>query len=75
MRDIAFIGHRADRTGTMCALYRIAVQNRTKKEAVQEMTKGGFNFHAVWDNLPEWIEEIDVESLKKDAGIKSGKKK
>jgi len=67
--------HGADRTGTMCALYRIAVEDRTKEEAVQEMTKGGFNFHTVFDNLPEWIEEIDVESLKKDAGIKSGKKK
>ena len=67
--------HGADRTGTMCALYRIAVENRTKKEAIQEMTKGGFNFHAVWDNLPEWIEEIDVESLRKDAGIKTDAKK
>ena len=67
--------HGADRTGTMCALYRIAVQGRTKKEAVREMTKGGFNFHTVFDNLPKWIEEIDVESLRKDAGIKNGVKK
>jgi len=63
--------HGADRTGTMCALYRIAVQGWTKQKAIQEMTEGGFNFHAVFDNLHEWIEELDVESIKKDTGIVS----
>jgi protein tyrosine phosphatase (PTP) superfamily phosphohydrolase (DUF442 family) len=63
--------HGADRTGTMCALYRIAVQGWTKEEAVREMTEGGFNFHAVFDNLPQWIQELDVESIKRDAGIKT----
>jgi len=62
--------HGADRTGTMCALYRIAVQGWTKEEAIREMTEGGFNFHAVFDNLPDWIQELDLESIKKDAGIK-----
>lgn len=61
--------HGADRTGTMSALYRIAVQGWTKKEAIREMTDGGFNFHAVFDNLPEWIQQLDVESIRKDAGI------
>jgi protein tyrosine/serine phosphatase len=63
--------HGADRTGTMSAWYRIAVQGWTKEEAVREMTDGGFNFHSVFDNLPEWIQELDVESIKKDAGIKT----
>jgi len=62
--------HGADRTGTMCALYRIVVQGWTKEEAIREMTEGGFNFHAVFDNLPDWIQELDLESIKKDAGIK-----
>jgi len=61
--------HGADRTGTMSALYRIAVQGWSKKQAVREMTDGGFNFHAVFDNLLEWIQKLDVESIKKDAGI------
>ena len=61
--------HGADRTGTMCALYRIAVQGWSKERALQEMTQGGFNFHAVFDNLPEWIEELDIDSLKKEAGM------
>lgn len=63
--------HGADRTGTMSALYRIAVQGWTREEAVREMTDGGFNFHAVFDNLPEWIQELDVESIRKDAGIET----
>src|SRR4030042_3868966 len=35
----------ADRTGTMCALYRIAVQGWGKEEAIAEMTEGGFGFY------------------------------
>lgn len=61
--------HGADRTGTMSALYRIAVQGWTKDEAVREMTKGGFNFHTVFGNLAEWIQKLDIESIKKEAGI------
>lgn len=64
--------HGADRTGTMVSLYRIVVQGWTKEEAIREMTEGGFGFHGVWSNLPEWIQELDVEKIKKDAGIKTG---
>jgi protein tyrosine phosphatase (PTP) superfamily phosphohydrolase (DUF442 family) len=64
--------HGADRTGTMSALYRIAVQGWTKEEAIREMTGGGFGFHEVWQNLPSWIADLDIESIKRDAGIKTG---
>lgn len=64
--------HGADRTGTMCALYRVAVQGWTKEEAIREMTEGGFGFHEVWQNLPEWITDLDIESIRRDAGIKGG---
>ncbi len=64
--------HGADRTGTMCAIYRVAVQGWSKEDAIREMTEGGFGFHEVFDNLPEWIEQIDMESLRRDAGIKTG---
>jgi protein tyrosine phosphatase (PTP) superfamily phosphohydrolase (DUF442 family) len=65
--------HGADRTGTMTALYRIAVQGWTKEASVREMTEGGFGFHDIWTNLPSWIAELDVESIRRDAGIKIGK--
>jgi protein tyrosine/serine phosphatase len=61
--------HGADRTGTMIALYRIAVQGWTRGEAIREMTEKGFNFHPVFDNLPEWIQKLDIEAIKTDAGI------
>lgn len=64
--------HGSDRTGAMCALYRIAVQGWTREEAIREMSEGGFGFHRIWANLKKWIRIIDVQALKKEAGIKAG---
>lgn len=55
--------HGADRTGAMCAVYRIAVQGWTKEDALREMREGGYGFHAVWENIPAWIGELKVEDL------------
>jgi len=62
--------HGADRTGTMCAVYRVAVQGWTKEEALREMAQGGFGFHGIWKNLIQWIDGLDIERIKKRAGIK-----
>jgi protein tyrosine/serine phosphatase len=64
--------HGADRTGTMCAIYRVAVQGWSKEEAAKEMALGGFGFHGIWDNLIHWINGLDIEGIKKKAGIKQG---
>ncbi|MGA1826258.1 MAG: dual specificity protein phosphatase family protein [bacterium] len=61
--------HGADRTGTMAAIYRIVVQGWSKEEAIKEMTDGNFGFHAVWVNLPQWIQDLDIQKIKKKAGI------
>ncbi len=61
--------HGADRTGSMVAVYRTAVQGWSKEEALQEMTKGGFGYHQVWRNLPRWFRRLDIASLRKEAGI------
>ena len=61
--------HGADRTGTMCAAYRVAVEGWSKKDALDEMTEGGFGFHSVWKNLPKLIEKLDVDKVKRDAGL------
>lgn len=63
----------ADRTGTMVALYRVAVQGWTKDEALREMTKGGYGFNEVWVNLPHWIRDLDVDSIRAEAGIKTSR--
>ena len=35
----------------------------------EKMVQGGFGFHAVVGNLLEWIQELDIEALREDAGI------
>jgi protein tyrosine phosphatase (PTP) superfamily phosphohydrolase (DUF442 family) len=62
--------HGADRTGTMCALYRVVVQGWSKEEALKEMVQGGFGFHGIWENLIQWIDGLDIERIKKRAGIR-----
>lgn len=61
--------HGADRTGAMAAVYRAVMQGWTKEEALREMTKGGYGYHRVWRNLPLWFKKLDVEALRREAGI------
>jgi protein tyrosine phosphatase (PTP) superfamily phosphohydrolase (DUF442 family) len=63
--------HGADRTGTMIAVYRIAVQGWSKAEAIREMTQGGFGFHPIWNLLPRWVQTLDIDRIKRQAGMKS----
>jgi len=62
--------HGADRTGAMCAIYRVAVQGWSKEEAVREMADGGFGFHEAWKNLVPWINSLDIDAIKEKSGIK-----
>lgn len=61
--------HGADRTGTMTAVYRIAVQGWSKEEAIREMNDGSFGFHGIWQNLVAWINFLDFETIKKEFGF------
>lgn len=60
----------ADRTGTMCAIYRIVIQGWNKEDAIEEMTEGGYNFHEIWKDLKTFINKLNPEDLKKEAGVK-----
>ncbi len=62
--------HGADRTGTMIAVYRIIVQGWSKAEAIREMTEGGFGFHPIWSNLTTWIQNLNIDRIQRQAGIK-----
>ena len=62
--------HGADRTGTMCAVYRVAVQGWTKDAAIAEMTQGGFGYHKVWKNLIQYIRDLDIAAIKQRAGLR-----
>ena len=54
----------ADRTGTMVAIYRVVVEGWSKPEAIDEMTRGGYRFRPLWQNLIRYIENLDVEAIR-----------
>jgi protein tyrosine phosphatase (PTP) superfamily phosphohydrolase (DUF442 family) len=58
----------ADRTGMMCAMYRIVVCGWTKQAAIAEMKDGGFGFSPVWHELVTFVEKADVADIKRRAG-------
>ena len=58
----------ADRLGLMVAMFRIVEQGWTKDEAIQEMVKGGYGFHAKWLNIIEYVKNVDVERIRKEVG-------
>src|SRR3974390_633074 len=45
----------ADRTGMICAVYRIVYCGWTKEAAIQEMEEGGFHFNREWQNIVNYI--------------------
>jgi protein tyrosine/serine phosphatase len=59
--------HGADRTGVMCAAYRVVIDGWSKQQALDEMTNGGFGFHPIWRSLPKVIQSLDVEKVKAKA--------
>ncbi len=61
--------HGADRTGLICAVYRIVIQGWSKDEAIEEMTEGGFGFHEIWKNLLNYIRRLDIDQAKRTANI------
>jgi len=58
----------ADRLGLMAAMFRIVEQGWTKDEAIQEMVKGGYGFHAKWRNIIEYIKNVDVDRIRQKVG-------
>jgi len=67
--------HGADRTRAMSAFYRMVVQNWSKEKAVEEMTRGGYNYHSIWSSLVDFIREADIESYRKKLGLAAPKGK
>lgn len=55
----------ADRTGAMCAMYRIVVCGWTKAEAIAEMKDGGFDYSPVWHSLITSIEKADIPKIRR----------
>ncbi|MDR0447659.1 MAG: tyrosine-protein phosphatase [Treponema sp.] len=57
--------HGSDRTGIVCALYRLVFQDWTKEEAIDELENGGYGYHSgVYSNIKTFIQNVDVATLK-----------
>lgn len=56
--------HGADRTGLVCALYRVVYQGWSKEDALHELQHGGFGFHTIWRNIRRYLERVDIDKLK-----------
>lgn len=64
--------HGSDRTGAFVAVYRIVVEGWTRQEAIEEMTQGGYGYNEAWKNLVDYVEKLDMERIKAEAGIIDG---
>ena len=62
--------HGADRTGTMCVVYRVLVEGWTLDDALVEMKTGGFGFHGIWVNLEPWIRKLDLDNIRSRVYLK-----
>ena len=56
--------HGSDRTGLISAMYRILYQNWSKEEAIEELMKGGYGYHSLYRNIPEYIRKVNTESIR-----------
>lgn len=63
--------HGSDRTGLMCAMYRIIVQGWSKTDAIQEMTDGGYGFWPGWTNIVRYINQVDAPVIR--AAVAAGR--
>jgi processive 1,2-diacylglycerol beta-glucosyltransferase len=53
-----------DRTGLMCAVYRMAVCGWTRERAVKEMKK--FGAHKMWRSIARFVQTIDIDNVKEE---------
>jgi tyrosine-protein phosphatase SIW14 len=60
--------HGSDRTGLICAMYRIVFLDWPKEKAIDELENGGYGFHKKFKNIPEYIRHADIESIRKETG-------
>jgi tyrosine-protein phosphatase SIW14 len=61
----------SERTGLICAMYRILYQKWTKDRAIDEMLNGGYRFNAVlFNNMIEYIQKADIHNLQKQINSK-----
>ncbi len=63
--------HGADRTGVICAAYRIVCQNWSIEEAIAEMAEGGFGHHQIFHNIRNYLRLLKVEEIRAELAADS----
>lgn len=61
--------HGADRTGLMSAMYRVVEQGWTKQAAIDELVNGGYGFHPVWQNILQYLNQVDVAAIRQQVDL------
>lgn len=57
--------HGADRTGVVCAMYRLVEEHLSREEVIRELTDGGYGFHSMWTNIPRYLRNVDIEKIRR----------
>ena len=55
--------HGADRTGLISAMYRVIYQKWHLAEAKREMMQGPYGFHSIWQNMPNFFTDENVQAI------------
>jgi protein tyrosine/serine phosphatase len=57
--------HGSDRTGVVCAMYRIVEQRWSREDAIRELDEGGYGFHRMFANIPAYLRKVNVEKIRR----------
>ena len=57
--------HGSDRTGVVCAMFRLVEQRWSREDAIRELKEGGYGFHKAWVNIPHYLEKVDIEKIRR----------
>ncbi len=58
--------HGADRTGVVCAMFRLVEQHWSREDAIRELKDGGLGFHEMWANIPRYLAKVDIEKIRRE---------
>jgi hypothetical protein len=64
-----FCNRGAERTGMMCAAYRMVACGWSKEAAICEMTQGPFGYHPIWKQVLVMARNLDVDRVACRVGI------
>jgi hypothetical protein len=51
-------------------MYRIVFQGCSKDEAIDELIHGGYGYHSLYTNIPEFIRQADIEEIRQRVNAK-----